>query len=230
MSFGGEMSLGPGLRPGAWTKGASGGGGSRSGSGTNTPTPDTDSTRNRFGALSDNSAAPGSLSPKPFGRSNSGGGGSRKGSQEGNRNNSRNNSQNNPRSDGLRMVRDMTGPRYDSSNPHSRNQSPAPGSRGQSPAPPIGRNQSPAPGRDRPAAKVVEPVSGEKMRKVTQSTVEEYLGLRDMKEASLCIKELNSPARHPLFVEEAVMLVLEKSRQPQRCWSPHSLHDSCRHA
>ena len=35
------------------------------------------------------------------------------------------------------------------------------------------------------------------MRKVTQSTMEEYLGLRDMKEAALCIKELKSTARHP---------------------------------
>merc|ERR1719320_1058673 len=116
-ALGGEMSLGPGLRPGAWTKGASGGGGSRSSSGTNTPPSDVDSTRsNRFGALTDNSAAPGSLSPKlgGFGRSNSGGG-SRKGSQEDNRNN-------NPRNDGFRL-----GPRYDTGgNPHSRNQSPAP--------------------------------------------------------------------------------------------------------
>ena len=48
-ALGGEMSLGPGLRPGAWTKGASGGGGSRSSSGTNTPTSDVDSTRsNRY--------------------------------------------------------------------------------------------------------------------------------------------------------------------------------------
>ena len=27
--------------------------------------------------------------------------------------------------------------------------------------------------------------------------MEEYLGLRDMKEAALCIKELKSTARHP---------------------------------
>lgn len=51
------------------------------------------------------------------------------------------------------------------------------------------------------------------MRKVTHSTMEEYLGLRDMKEAALCIKELNSPARHPLFVEEAVTLVMEKKKE-----------------
>jgi len=51
------------------------------------------------------------------------------------------------------------------------------------------------------------------MRQVTKSTMEEFLGLKDMKEAALCIKELNSPARHPAFVEEAVTLVMEKKKE-----------------
>jgi len=114
----------------------------------------------------------------------------------------------------------MTGPRYDSGNSGSRNQSPAPRDRNQSPAPLMGRNLSPAPGRDSSSGSsrgstptVAEPVSEDKMRQVTKSTMEEYLGLRDMKEAALCIKELNSPARHPIFVEEAVTLVMEKKKE-----------------
>merc|ERR1711962_1899675 len=161
---------------------------------------------------------PGAWSKGAFGRHSSGGPGSRKGSQEGNRNSSQ--GRNNPRSDGLRMVRDMTGPRYDSGNPGSRNQSPASRDRNHSPAPLMGRNLSPAPGRDSSLGSsrgstptVVEPVSEDKMRQVAKSTMEEFLGLRDMKEAALCIKELNSPARHPAFVEEAVTLVMEKKKE-----------------
>merc|ERR1719450_855367 len=69
-----EISLGPGGRPGAWSKGASGGGSSRSGSGSNTPTNELDQRGNRYDALTDSSIAPNSSDHK--GRSGSRQGGS----------------------------------------------------------------------------------------------------------------------------------------------------------
>jgi translation initiation factor 4G len=56
-------------------------------------------------------------------------------------------------------------------------------------------------------------VSDEKMRKVTGATISEFLGVGDFNEAMLCIKELNSPSMHPVFVEEAVTIVVEKKQK-----------------
>lgn len=51
------------------------------------------------------------------------------------------------------------------------------------------------------------------MRKVTGATISEFLGVGDFNEAILCIKELNSPSMHHVFVEEAVTIVVEKKQK-----------------
>merc|ERR1712002_1407708 len=43
-----------------------------------------------------------------------------------------------------------------------------------------------------------------------------YLSCKDDKEAMLCIKELESPGLHNIFVEEAVMIVVEKKPEHRR--------------
>merc|ERR1719450_672721 len=196
-----EISLGPGGRPGAWSKGASGGGSSRSGSGSNTPTNELDQRGNRYDALTDSSIAPNSSDHK--GRSGSRQGGmqqSRKGmgggydrAQQG----SRNRIENEP----LRTVRDMAGR-------GSRNQSPAPSREYEDSGPRYSsRGHTPVP---------ADPVSEDKMRKVTKSTIEEYLSCNDEREVVLCIKELHSPGLHHVFVEECVSIVLEKKPDDRR--------------
>lgn len=202
-----NISLGPGGRPGAWSKGASGGGSSRSSSGTKPPNVERDQRMNRFDALSDNSNS----FERNFDRS----GGSRKGSQEGVRNrNDRDRNDRPDRHDAFRSVRDVSGP-------GSRNQSPGPGSRSQSPALVRSRNQSPAPARtpdeqSRGRVTAPEPVTEDKMRKVTKSTIEEFLSVRDEKEVMLCIKELRSPSMHHIFVEESMTIALEKKPDDRR--------------
>eukprot|EP00111_Clytia_hemisphaerica_P011500 TCONS_00033760-protein len=68
-----DISLGPGGRPGAWSKGASGGSSSRSGSGSNTPTNEIEQKGNRFDLLSGSSDTPAPLDNRRGGsRPNSG--------------------------------------------------------------------------------------------------------------------------------------------------------------
>jgi translation initiation factor 4G len=201
-----EISLGPGGRAGAWSKGASGGVSSRSGSGSNTPTGEIDQGRNRYDLLTDSAVAPGSLDGKRGSGGRSGmtprkGMSGGHGSQQGNR---RDRDEQNA---ALRAVRDMTG--------HHRNQSPGRGSRNQSPAPPFERDTS-SPRGQTPVVSPNPTVTQDKMRKVTKSTVEEYLSCKDDKEAMLCLTELQSPGLHNIFVEEAVMIVIEKKPEHRR--------------
>ena len=58
-----EVSLGPGGRPGAWSRGASGGS-SRSGSGSNTPTNELEQRGNRYDVLADTSVTASSFDNK----------------------------------------------------------------------------------------------------------------------------------------------------------------------
>lgn len=202
-----EISLGPGGRAGAWSKGASGGGISRSGSRSNTPTTEIDSRMNRYDVLTDSSVAPSALDNKRSGSrslpprkgmpGSHGGSGSQQGSRGGNR------GDRDEQSAALRAVRDMTGR-------SSRSQSPATGrnSRNQSPAPPYDRGDNQQ--FSRPAAAAAPSITEDKMRKVTKSTIQEYLSCKIEKEAFECIQELQAPSLHGVFVEEAIILVIEK--------------------
>jgi len=199
-----EISLGPGGRAGAWSKGASGGG-SRSGSGSNTPTSEIDSRMNRYDVLTDSSVAPSALDGKRSGSrqglSNRKGMSNTHGSQQGSRNKTDRDEQN----AATRAVRDMTGR-------SSRTLSPGRTSRNQSPAPSYDRDSQNQYSRQMSP----KPISAEKMKKVTKSTIEEYLSCKDDKEAITCIQELQSPALYNIFIEEAITIVIEKKAEHRR--------------
>jgi len=203
-----EISLGPGGRAGTWSRGASGGG-SRSGSGSNTPTSELDQRpSNRFDALSESNVTPGSLDGRR-GR----GAPLRKGASAGGRGRD-------DRSAALRAVKDMT----TGSGRSSRNQSPARSS-------PSDISSAPSSGTQTPVEKSLSPVpiSDEKMRKTTKSTIEEYFSTNDTKEVTLCIKELNAPELNPVFIEESIALVLEKKPE-HRAMVGALLHDMMRNS
>ncbi|XP_066928112.1 eukaryotic translation initiation factor 4 gamma 3-like isoform X2 [Clytia hemisphaerica] len=190
-----DISLGPGGRPGAWSKGASGGSSSRSGSGSNTPTNEIEQKGNRFDLLSGSSDTPAPLDNRRGGsRPNSG---MRKTSQgTGRRGDERNAA--------LRAVRDLT------SGSNSRNQSPS--RAGDSAI------NSPVSGSQTPVEASLSPTSPpavdeDKMRKKTKSTIEEFFGVLDYKEAMLCLKELDAPHLHWAFVEEAIVIASEMKPQ-----------------
>lgn len=195
-----DISLGPGGRPGAWSRGASGGSSSRSGSGSNTPTNEIEQKTNRFDLLSDSSTTAAPADNKRGGRQSNP---MRKGSNQGTPNTSRRGFATDDRSAALRAVKDMTGR-------NSRNQSPVRSGD-------TSRN-SPASGTHTPVdSSSLSPnptsVDDEKMRKVTKSTVEEFFGVGDYKEAMLCIQELNAPHLLNVFIEEVVVVATEKKHE-----------------
>jgi len=191
-----DISLGPGgggLRPGAWSKGASGGSSSRSGSGANTPTNEIEQPKaNRFDLLSGSSETPLPMDNRR------GGGGSRSNSSV--RKTSQGGNRRDERTAALRAVRDLAGT----------------GSRTQSPVRSGGSSRnSPVSGTQTPVEPSVSPnptpgIDMKTMRKKTKSTIEEFFSVQDLKEAILCIKELESPSLHYVFVEEVIVIATEK--------------------
>jgi translation initiation factor 4G len=59
-------------------------------------------------------------------------------------------------------------------------------------------------------------LSPDEIEKKTKSLMEEYLHLNDLKEATECVKELNSPKSLHLFVYHSLMLNLERSPQARQ--------------
>ncbi|XP_033113712.1 eukaryotic translation initiation factor 4 gamma 3-like isoform X2 [Anneissia japonica] len=79
--------------------------------------------------------------------------------------------------------------------------------------------------RDRVQVKVVEPPPAQpaseelpdpEMKKKSKSTLEEYMHLKDKKEAIQCVKELESPSKMHLFVHVAIEETLERTDQARK--------------
>ncbi|XP_051148388.1 eukaryotic translation initiation factor isoform X2 [Andrographis paniculata] len=68
-----------------------------------------------------------------------------------------------------------------------------------------------APVVDKPSAPATAKFSVDELSKKTKSLVEEYITVRLLDEALLCVEELKSPSYHPEVVKEAISLGLEKS-------------------
>lgn len=82
--------------------------------------------------------------------------------------------------------------------------------------PNAGRFESPVPSRQLPKAKPEPPsLDPEKVRKKAKSIVEEYLSIKDIKEAKECVKDEVPDANYSAFVETAIRLSLEF--KPQDC-------------
>jgi len=170
-------------RSGVWSRGASGGS-SRSGSGSNTPTNEIEQRNNRYDILTDSNVTLSTLDTKRGSRD----GTPRRGTPPFQK-------KTDDRNSALRAVKDMT------SGSNSRNQSP------------VRDSSSPANQTQAPAVSPNPEVTEEQIAKVTKATVEEYMGCRDLKEAILCIKELNAPSLHHVFIREAMLVVIEKKSE-----------------
>ncbi|KAK3105045.1 hypothetical protein FSP39_015996 [Pinctada imbricata] len=74
------------------------------------------------------------------------------------------------------------------------------------------------------APPAVKQLTTDEMEKKTKSIMDEYLHLQDVKEAVLCVEELNSPSTIHVFVSTALNHVLERS-EVARSQTGHLLHD-----
>lgn len=74
------------------------------------------------------------------------------------------------------------------------------------------------------AAASKKELSLEDLERKSKSTLDEYLHINDMKEAILCVKEMQSPCLLHLFVYHSVNHVLEKTKQA-RHMTGTLLHD-----
>jgi translation initiation factor 4G len=216
-----SIQLGPGGRPGfnSWGRGSSGGGKTSSQEGERPATPG-----NRFHALTQSNQAD---SSRTTGRGLTP---SRDPKQGGRQTTPRppkmvsRASQEQDRESALSAVRSLVG-------------GTAPGQR----TPTGSRNQSRDSSRSRdvdrdaeamPPPSVPPPSSGQtakgltdqEMEKKTIAVMDEYLHINDLKEAILCIKELESPRNMHLFVYHAINHVLERSPQARK-QTGNLLHD-----
>ncbi|KAL9970594.1 hypothetical protein ACROYT_G022998 [Oculina patagonica] len=198
-----NISLGPGGKGyGAWARGSSGGTGAvGAGAGPSAaaagPVPGTAAddnrpTGNRYSALAGERkfsaparASSGSNRQEP--RSPISGGG-RRGPFPGGE-----------REKALEAVRAVTQPKRNTQEREGGRESPRLTPEAASPVESTSASVSPAP-----------ELSEEVMKKKSKSIIEEYLDIRDMKEAVECFKELQSPTTHHVFVNEAFNFTLSK--------------------